>query len=228
MKKMFAGLMVIVILIIAACNNNKEHDDRNHDHDTNHDKMQMDTMKDMKHDSMSGMNHDKKGDSLTGMGDDMVVTKTNKDKTDPVVTKFINTVTRQYLFIKNGLAADNNAEAKTGATQLAGTIKKFDKSYFNTGQKKEFDKYGDNINGQLQGIISTKQIEEQRSFFGLLSQQVYELIKVFGANQVLYHDHCPMAFNNKGAMWLSETKEIRNPYFGSNMLNCGTVQEIIQ
>ena len=40
----------------------------------------------------------------------------------------------------------------------------------------------------------------------------------------LYHDHCPMAQDNKGAMWLSETKEIRNPYFGDKMMTCGSVE----
>jgi Cu(I)/Ag(I) efflux system membrane fusion protein len=34
-----------------------------------------------------------------------------------------------------------------------------------------------------------------------------------------------MAFNNKGAYWLSETKEITNPYFGASMLACGEVKQ---
>lgn len=34
-----------------------------------------------------------------------------------------------------------------------------------------------------------------------------------------------MAFDNKGAFWLSEIEEIRNPYFGEAMLNCGEVHE---
>jgi Cu(I)/Ag(I) efflux system membrane fusion protein len=34
-----------------------------------------------------------------------------------------------------------------------------------------------------------------------------------------------MAFDNKGAYWLSETKEIRNPYFGDKMMTCGEVKK---
>ena len=57
---------------------------------------------------------------------------------------------------------------------------------------------------------------------------MYELVKNFGAGRPLYHDHCPMARDNQGAMWLSEVKEIKNPYFGAAMFSCGQVQEVIQ
>jgi len=33
--------------------------------------------------------------------------------------------------------------------------------------------------------------------------------------------------DDKGAMWLSETDEIKNPFYGSKMLKCGKVQEKI-
>jgi hypothetical protein len=44
----------------------------------------------------------------------------------------------------------------------------------------------------------------------------------------LYHDHCPMANDNKGAMWLSEVREVKNPYFGGKMNECVKVQEVIK
>ena len=34
-----------------------------------------------------------------------------------------------------------------------------------------------------------------------------------------------MAFDNQGAYWLSNAKQIRNPYFGEKMLTCGEVKE---
>lgn len=48
------------------------------------------------------------------------------------------------------------------------------------------------------------------------------------AEAELYVEYCPMAFDNKGAVWVSSTKEVRNPYFGEKMLNCGEVKEIIK
>jgi hypothetical protein len=44
----------------------------------------------------------------------------------------------------------------------------------------------------------------------------------------VYYDYCPMAKNDQGANWLSDVKEIKNPYFGAKMLSCGEVQEMIQ
>lgn len=41
----------------------------------------------------------------------------------------------------------------------------------------------------------------------------------------IYMQYCPMAFNNKGAYWFASDKEIMNPYFGDEMLNCGGVKE---
>jgi hypothetical protein len=232
MKQIFAGLLAVFLLVIAACNNNtqkNQHDHNNMNHDSmNHDKMQEDTMKGMKHDSMSSMNHNMDNGYMASMSGERMASKNNIGDIDPLVKNFINAIIDQYLFVKNKLADDNKTESKTGAAQLKASIKKFDKSFFTAKQKNEFDKYADNINEQLQSVISSKEINSQRVSFSMLSQQVYELVKLFGTNQALYHDHCPMAFDNKGAMWLSETKEIKNPYLGKDMLTCGTMQEIIQ
>lgn len=71
-------------------------------------------------------------------------------------------------------------------------------------------------------------IAHQREHFVILSKDIYDLVKTFGAGQVLYKDFDPMANNGKGASWLSETKEIKNPYMGKAMLNTGTVKEEIK
>jgi hypothetical protein len=62
----------------------------------------------------------------------------------------------------------------------------------------------------------------------MMSEDVYDVAKAFGGGQALYHDHCPMANDNKGAMWLSEMKEVKNPYFGGKMNECVTVPEVIK
>lgn len=36
-----------------------------------------------------------------------------------------------------------------------------------------------------------------------------------------------MADSNKGADWLSQDLEIRNPYYGESMLNCGEIRKTI-
>jgi hypothetical protein len=228
MKKILAGVWAIAIFTVAACNNTKQENihDQNMNHDSmNHDPMHKDTIKDMKHE---GMNHNKQTGLLTDMNDEKKLSRTNTRSTEPVVREFINTIVSKYISIKNGLASDDRTGPKTSALQMASVIQKFDKSFFTVSQKKEFDKYADNINEQLQGIVTAKQLDEQRGLFALLSQQVYELAKLFEVNQTLYYDYCPMALNNKGARWLSEIREIKNPYLGSSMLTCGSVEEILE
>jgi hypothetical protein len=223
MKKILAGVWAIAIFTVAACNNTKQ--ENIHDQTMNHDPMQKDTIKDMKHE---GMNHNKQTGLLTDMNDEKKLSGTNTRSTEPLVREFINTIVSKYISIKNGLASDDRTGPKTSALQMASVIQKFDKSFFTASQKKEFDKYADNINEQLQGIVIAKQLDEQRSLFALLSQQVYELAKLFEVNRTLYYDYCPMALNNKGARWLSEIREIKNPYLGSSMLTCGSVEEILE
>lgn len=54
-------------------------------------------------------------------------------------------------------------------------------------------------------------------------------IKDGAADQLdtLYRVHCPMAFNSKGADWLSRIPKVENPYFGSSMFDCGDVVETL-
>ena len=54
------------------------------------------------------------------------------------------------------------------------------------------------------------------------------LVKAFGGGKTLYHDHCLMYNDNKGAMWISEMADIKNPYMGSEMQTCGRVEEKIK
>jgi Cu(I)/Ag(I) efflux system membrane fusion protein len=52
-------------------------------------------------------------------------------------------------------------------------------------------------------------------------------IQIFGINQTVYSQFCPMADNNNGADWLSLEKQISNPYFGDKMLRCGRTKQTI-
>lgn len=147
---------------------------------------------------------------------------------DASVSSHIQTVFNQYLQVKTALVNSNAAEAKSGATTLLQTLRGFDKSLLPADQKAAYDKSAGAMKASASNIAGTTDIKKQREHFATLSSQVYELAKNFGAGKTVYHEHCPMALDNKGAMWLSESKEIRNPYYGDEMLECGTVEEVIQ
>lgn len=130
-----------------------------------------------------------------------------------------------YLQLKNALATDNTNDAATAGIALAedGFVK-FSKSALTSAQKKSFEDIADDAREMAEHIgKSAGKLPHQREHFDMLSKDMIDLVKLLGAGMPLYVDHCPMYNDKKGADWLSETKEIRNPYMGSGMSTCGTV-----
>ena len=138
-------------------------------------------------------------------------------------------VVTNYLQLKNALANDNAKDAATAGKSVAETIQKIDTASLTADQQKVLADVKDDIkeHGEHIGNNGDK-IEHQREHFEMMSKDVYDLVKAFGSDQTLYKDHCPMYNNNKGADWLSEVKEIKNPYLGKKMPTCGTVKEEIK
>ncbi len=80
----------------------------------------------------------------------------------------------------------------------------------------------------VQKIVDSKDIEAQRSAFVGVTNTVEELLADALDSGKIYKQYCPMAFKNTGAYWLSESKEIANPYFGDKMYRCGRIDSIIE
>ncbi len=162
-------------------------------------------------------------------GEDLAGIKPQFTDVDAKVTATLAQVIGHYIHVKNGLVAGNASEAATGAKAMDEALAKVDKSAMTPGQQKLYAANEDGLKEHAGHIGKNEgNIDRQREHFVQMSEDVYELVKGFGGGQALYHDHCPMYNGDKGAMWLSETKEIRNPYFGDKMLKCGVVKEVIK
>ncbi|HEV7332427.1 MAG TPA: DUF3347 domain-containing protein [Flavisolibacter sp.] len=127
----------------------------------------------------------------------------------------LNAVYQHYIHLSTALANSDMAEAKAASNAIeAGT-----KDLQNASK----------IASAAAKITAAKDIEEQRVAYEALSSEMISRVKTAGVNNgEVYVQHCPMAFNDKGANWLSSTKEIRNPYFGNKMLTCGETKETIK
>lgn len=148
---------------------------------------------------------------------------------DPKVAASLKTVVDHYLHVKNALVNNSGDEAASGGRAMADAITKIDKSLLTADQKKVYDDIEEDLKEHAEHIEkSSGDIKHQREHFVMMSDDVYDLAKTFGGGQALYHDHCPMANDGKGAMWLSETREVKNPYFGGKMNECVKVQEVIK
>lgn len=90
------------------------------------------------------------------------------------------------------------------------------------------DMEAEKVKTAITAISETTDVEAQRAHFKVLSEEVYSLAKSREYKEsTIYKQFCPMAFGNTGAYWLSQEKEVLNPYFGDKMLRCGKVQEEI-
>ncbi len=88
--------------------------------------------------------------------------------------------------------------------------------------------YAVSISAELKSIVSEPDREERRKSFQVVSEQIYDLIRTVRYDRaVVYHQYCPMAFNDAGAFWLSNSSDIRNPYLPKKMLTCGEVKDSI-
>lgn len=158
-------------------------------------------------------------------GKDIPKLKATFQEVDPAVAAFMKTLTNQYLSLKDALVEAQADRAASASSAMVNSLKKLDKSLLSAEQKAVYDGVESGLKEHA-GKIALLTLEQQREHFIALSNNMYNLVKAFGAGMVLYHDHCPMYMD--GAMWLSETKDIRNPYYGDEMMACGNAEEMFQ
>ncbi|WP_394772425.1 DUF3347 domain-containing protein [Mucilaginibacter sp.] len=171
-------------------------------------------------------NNTNKSTSANSETDTAKMTATAQPENGAKTTTSVKGLVASYLQLKNALTKDNSNEAATAGKALADGFGKFDKSSLTTAQKKSFEDIADDAHEMSEHIgESAGKLPHQREHFDMLSKDMVDLVKLFGASQPLFVDHCPMYNNNKGADWLSETKEIKNPYLGTKMPTCGSVKE---
>lgn len=128
--------------------------------------------------------------------------------------KKIGNAYEHYLHLKDALVASNQADAKKAADDLQ-------KSLVNVTD-------GKMVADEAAKVANAATLDDQRIAFSGVSDMMAMLVKGGKLSMgMLYLEYCPMANNNKGAYWLSNEKEIRNPYFGNAMLTCGSVKEMI-
>lgn len=134
-----------------------------------------------------------------------------------------------YLGIKDGLSNDNGKDAASAAKAFVETAGKVDIASFSADQKKTWEDITADAKEMAEHIgANPDKLEHQREHFFMLSKDMYDLVKAFGSEKVLYKIFDSMSNDGKGAFWISETKEIKNPYMGKAMSNSGTIQEEIK
>lgn len=131
-----------------------------------------------------------------------------------------------YQHLTFALSSDDDKEAANAAKGMLEALPKINTKGFSTAQKSIFDDIAADILEHSEHIgDNIGNIAHQREHLVLLSKDFYDIAKEFGTEKSMYKVFCPMYDDNKGAYWLSDSKEIKNPYYGEDMLTCGEVQE---
>ena len=138
----------------------------------------------------------------------------------------INTIVRNYLTLKNALTKDDTKGAAIAGKALYATVNSMNPNSIDAKLKKEYLDIADDAKEHAEHIgANGGNIEHQREHFAMLSKDINDLVKIFKSEQKLYQDFCPMYDGGKGAIWISETKEIKNPYQGKKMPTCGSMKK---
>jgi membrane fusion protein, copper/silver efflux system len=120
-------------------------------------------------------------------------------------------VYKSYISLKNSLVETDAGKAKEAATELLASLGKVDMKLLKGGAHDKWMELYSAMDKSIKSIASAGDIGEQRAGFSSLSNQLFTTIRTFGIPEgTVYWQYCPMAFDDKGAYWLSD----QNPYFG--------------
>ena len=122
----------------------------------------------------------------------------------------LGTAYEHYIHLKDALVASNQDQAEKAASELQESL-----AGVNNGKMAA---------DEAAKVVAAANLEEQRKAFSGVSNMMAMLVKGGQLSMgMIYLEYCPMA----KASWLSNEKEIKNPYYGDKMLKCGSVKEMI-
>ena len=131
-----------------------------------------------------------------------------------------------YLSLENALARGNLAQTNEAAALMSDRVAKVPIGNLDDKALGAWKNHAELYEQKLKEMQHVKSLEDKRSYFAHISEIMYCTIKSFGLKEnKLFAVYCPMAFNGKGAYWISDTKKFKNPYFGDEMPTCGEVKE---
>ncbi|MGE0587718.1 MAG: efflux RND transporter periplasmic adaptor subunit [Cyclobacteriaceae bacterium] len=162
-------------------------------------------------------------------------TKKPEDKDDQMGTRYesneqfkkqLANLLGPYLALKDELVKTNAQGASGTIDQFISALQKIDMTLVKGEAHSEWMDLMTTLRETAQQIKSSNEVEIQRKSFSDMSNAYYTAIHEFAVSGLdAYYQFCPMAFNDKGAHWISKEKQISNPYFGDKMLRCGFIKE---
>ena len=133
-----------------------------------------------------------------------------------------------YFDLKDALVASDPAKAAEHAGMLHTSLSEVEMNKLTDNSHKAWIKTMKPLVQNAKATADVNDIKKQRKTFIDLSADMYELMRSTDVGAPVYVQFCPMANNGEGAKWLSKESAVKNPYYGSMMLTCGSVKETIE
>lgn len=146
-------------------------------------------------------------------------------ESNPGFRKQLQAVFTAYLSVKDALLQSDVNTAAQQAKQLQNTIAEVDMKLVKDDAHVEWMKDLAVLEKASTSIAEDGDLEQARMMLSPLSDQLFHTLKKFQVSVDGYRQFCPMAMDNQGAFWLSDSDKVLNPYFGDAMLTCGNVEE---
>ncbi|MFI5451526.1 DUF3347 domain-containing protein [Pedobacter sp. UC225_61] len=138
--------------------------------------------------------------------------------------KEFNKTLQAYFDTKNALAKDNVSLANTSAKSLIASLATFPVKSLSTVQQTIWKTQSEQIKKAANAIVLQKDLAAQRKSFWPLSSAMLKLTQELKLNATdVFVQYCPMAKKS----WLNEVEDVQNPFYGSQMYDCGEVTETI-
>src|SRR5438132_11046816 len=129
---------------------------------------------------------------------------------DSALMEPVKSILNHYLTIQTELAKDSVKGVDEHANAIAKAVK-----------GDEMKMLSPEVAKQAETLAAAKNIKQARDAFKPLSGSLVKYLADNKAGKGVYHEaYCPMA----KAGWLQTEKEVRNPYYGKSMLDCGTLK----
>jgi len=163
-----------------------------------------------------------------------LATSRNSEAFNESFEKLLNS----YFSLKDAIADYDTLKANAVAKEMIGfadSLKIDEIKGDSTGDiRKTAADFAGTISGSAKGLRGETDLTKKKREFQMISEGLYNLVRTVRYDrQKLYHQHCPMAFNdNEEAYWISNSNKIDNPYLGrkhpkykGTMTTCGDITD---
>jgi len=167
--------------------------------------------------------------AVQSSGNNSVSAGTPSGEITPAFKEQLQMVYSAYILMKNAFVKSDAEEVKAGAEKVQSKLQAVDMEGVTGDFHMKWMNLLGTLKSEISNIINTGDIAGQRVAFAAFNDAFHNTLEQFGLESgTVYYQYCPMANGDKGAFWLSEVNEIRNPYFGDEMLTCGETRETLE